>query len=282
MIKKILYSLGGILLLLIIISYENPSPKVVDYPKNLSEDTKNIDPEEVVTTRNIEENNTQSYSQTENNNLEKIDKKSDLYLVTRVIDGDTLEIKIDGLPETVRLIGIDTPETVDPRKPAECFGVESSTYSKNILQGKMVQIEYDETQGKKDKYGRLLLYLYTEDGLFFNKSIIEEGYAHEYTYNTPYKYQNQFKEAEKNAVKNKKGLWNENTCNGNKEIKNQSTTIEQKNSTGFYTSSHYSAKYYYPESCDDWKSLSPNYLKHFDSLEELLNKYERTISPQCN
>lgn len=106
---------------------------------------------------------------------------------------------MDGTRETIRLIGIDTPETVDPRKPVQCFGGEASNKAKELLSGKKVRIEKDSTQGDRDKYGRLLTYIYREDGLFFNKYMIEQGYAYEYTYDTPYKYQAEFKEAEKYA-----------------------------------------------------------------------------------
>jgi endonuclease YncB( thermonuclease family) len=183
--------------------------------------------------------------------------------------------------ETLRLIGMDTPETVDPRKPVQCFGKEASNKAKELLVGTKVRLEKDSTQGELDKYGRTLAYVYREDGLFYNKHMIEQGYAHEYTYNTPYKYQAEFKAAQKSAQENQRGLWSSTTCNGD----TTSTTTSQPSaiqSTGkYYTSSHYSAKYYYPESCDGWQSLSASYLKSFDTLEALLAKYQRDLSPQC-
>jgi len=138
-----------------------------------------------------------------------------LYSVVSVVDGDTIKISMDEKTETFRLIGIDTPETVDPRKPVQCFGIESSNKAKELLSGKKVRIETDPTQGTYDKYNRLLGYVYREDGLFYNKYMIEQGYAHEYTYNTSYKYQTDFKNAQIVAEKNKLGLWSSNTCSGN-------------------------------------------------------------------
>jgi micrococcal nuclease len=138
-----------------------------------------------------------------------------LYQVTQVVDGDTIKVDLNGTTETLRLIGIDTPETVDPRKPVQCFGEEASKKAKEILTDKKVTIEADPTQGERDKYSRLLRYVFLEDGTFFNKQMIDEGYAHEYTYQSnPYKYQTEFKDAEKSAREGKKGLWSDDTCKG--------------------------------------------------------------------
>lgn len=143
---------------------------------------------------------------------EKIENKSNLYVVTRVVDGDTFDVNIDGATKRVRVIGLDTPETVDPRKPVQCFGKEASNKATELLLNKKVKLEADPTQGDTDKYGRILRYATREDGLFFNKWMIENGYGHEYTYNTPYKYQIEFKQAQKAAQEAKKGLWADNAC----------------------------------------------------------------------
>ena len=137
---------------------------------------------------------------------------SNLVKVTKEIDGDTFMIKISGKEMAVRLIGMDTPETVDPRKPVQCFGREASAKAKELIEGKDVILDSDPTQGDKDKYGRLLRYVHLEDGTFFNQKLIEEGYAFEYTYDIPYKYQTEFKEAQKQAEVNKKGLWADGAC----------------------------------------------------------------------
>jgi len=134
------------------------------------------------------------------------------YPVTKVVDGDTIAVNINGKNTTIRLIGLDTPETVDPRKPVQCFGVQASDKAKEILTRKRVRLEMDPSQGQYDKYGRTLAYIYLEDGTFFNKLMISEGYGHEYTYNLPYKYQKEFKQAEQIAREEKKGLWAPNAC----------------------------------------------------------------------
>ena len=137
------------------------------------------------------------------------------YAVTQVVDGDTIKVLIDGEIETLRLIGIDTPETVDPRKPVQCFGVEASNKAKELLREKNVSLEADITQGERDKYGRLLRYVFLEDGQLFNQLMISEGYAHEYTYDSnPYKYQTEFQAAENEARENERGLWAPSACAG--------------------------------------------------------------------
>jgi len=132
--------------------------------------------------------------------------------VIRIIDGDTIVIRENGVEQKVRLIGIDTPETVDPRKEVECFGKEASLKAESLLLGESVRLEADFSQGDKDKYGRLLRYVFLTDGTHANLVLIQEGFAHEYTYDLPYKYQELFKEAEQNARSLKKGLWGD-ICN---------------------------------------------------------------------
>lgn len=160
---------------------------------------------------------------------EKNEETAPLFKVVKVVDGDTLDIDMNGTIERIRLIGMDTPETVDPRKVVQCFGKEASDKAKEILSEKRVSIEADNSQGERDSYKRLLRYVYLEDGTFFNKYMIAEGYAHEYTYQSiPYKYQEEFKEAEKQARETKKGLWSPSSCNGDT---NQAAISESTNST---------------------------------------------------
>ena len=132
--------------------------------------------------------------------------------VIRVIDGDTIQANMQGKVETIRLIGINTPETVDPRKPVECFGREASAKTKELIEGKTVKIETDPTQDTHDKYSRLLAYIFLEDGTNINKKLIEEGYAYEYTYERSYKFQTEFKTAQHDAEQQKKGLWAPGVC----------------------------------------------------------------------
>lgn len=136
--------------------------------------------------------------------------------VIRVVDGDTIVVSLDGKNEKVRLIGINSPETVDPRRPVECYGKEASAFMKSLLTGKQVKLESDPTQSNRDKYDRLLRYVFLEDGTFVNEQMIIQGFANEYTYELPYQYQSEFKKTEKEAKIKGKGLWGKNTCNGKK------------------------------------------------------------------
>lgn len=127
-------------------------------------------------------------------------------LVTKVIDGDTIDLE-NG--KTVRFIGMDTPETVDPRRPVGCFGKEASNETKKLLSGKVVILQKDVSE--EDKYGRLLRYIYLplDNGqiLFVDDYLVREGFARVLTYPPDVKYDGQLREAERQAKVNKKGLW---------------------------------------------------------------------------
>ena len=136
-----------------------------------------------------------------NLSLSENNSSNDTYLVTRVIDGDTIEIEGG---KKVRYLGIDTPETVDPRKPVQCFGIEASNENKKLVLGKRVKLEKDISE--TDKYGRLLRYVYVDD-IFVNDYLVRNGYAYAVTFPPDVKYQQQFLEAQKEARENKRGLW---------------------------------------------------------------------------
>ncbi len=136
--------------------------------------------------------------------------------VVNVIDGDT--IKLDN-GKVVRYIGIDTPETVSPSKPVQCFGKEASIFNENLVEGKEVWLEKDVSE--TDKYNRLLRYVYVleegedldKDGLtFVNKLLVAKGYAFSSSYPPDIKYQEDFRILEQEARNNKEGLWADNAC----------------------------------------------------------------------
>lgn len=134
------------------------------------------------------------------------------YQVVKVVDGDTIKVEKDGKVSTIRLIGINTPETKDPRKPVECFGVEASNKMISLVNNQNVELENDDSQDNKDKYGRILRYVFLTNGTNVNYLMIKEGYAYEYTYNTPYKYQKKFKDAQSWAQQKNLGLWSPKNC----------------------------------------------------------------------
>lgn len=154
-----------------------------------------------------------------------------LYFITSVVDGDTFKVDINGAVKTIRVIGIDTPETVDPRKPVECFGVEASNKAKTVLSGQKVRLEYDPTQGELDKYARTLRHVFLQDGTNFGLLMIKEGYAHEYTYAVPYKYQSEFKAAQKQATETKAGLWGD-VCQSATAVETPNTSLAPAQSDG--------------------------------------------------
>lgn len=123
------------------------------------------------------------------------------YRVTRVIDGDTLVLERLG---TVRLIGVDAPETVDPRKPVQAFGAEAAAFLRKLVTGKVVRVEYD--QQRTDNQDRVLAYLYLPDETFVNAEIVRQGYGHAYTA-FPFKCMTAFRVLERQAMENKRGLW---------------------------------------------------------------------------
>lgn len=131
--------------------------------------------------------------------------------VKRVVDGDTILLE-NG--EKVRYIGVNTPESVDPRQGVECFGKEASVFNRDLVEGKRVRLERDTSD--RDKYGRLLRFVYLEDGTFVNELLVREGYAFVSTYPPDVSKQDTFRLAEKQARDEKRGLWSETTCNGKK------------------------------------------------------------------
>jgi micrococcal nuclease len=137
--------------------------------------------------------------------------------IINVVDGDTADVRLaNGTEKRLRLIGIDTPETKHPSKPVECFGKKATQKARSMLLGEQVTLEYDDSQGRYDKYDRLLTYVILPGGTNFNEVMVEKGYAYEYTYNVPYKYQDEFKQAERLARVNERGLWAPETCDGDR------------------------------------------------------------------
>jgi micrococcal nuclease len=126
--------------------------------------------------------------------------------VERVVDGDTLVL--DG-GERVRLIGVDTPETVHPERPVERFGKEASEFTRRMAEGRAVRLEFDSAgAGRTDRYGRTLAYVYLEDGTFLNAEIIRQGYGFAYT-RFPFRYLEEFRRLEHEARADRRGLWAE-------------------------------------------------------------------------
>jgi micrococcal nuclease len=130
--------------------------------------------------------------------------------VTKVVDGDTIKVKINGKEENVRLIGVDTPENVHPSKPVQYYGPEASAYTKKRLEGQTITLEFDVQQ--RDKYGRLLAYVWLANGKnkkaeMFNQTLVKEGYAQVLTIPPNVKYTDSFVKLQKQARDANRGLW---------------------------------------------------------------------------
>lgn len=134
--------------------------------------------------------------------------------VVAVVDGDTVKVDLGGITTSIRIIGIDTPETVHPNKPVQCFGPEASQRASELLEGQTVGVEYDGSQGRLDRYGRTLAYLWLPDGRLFTTVMLSEGYAEEYTHGSHYRHRDEHLAAEAEARSQGRGLWSPSTCDG--------------------------------------------------------------------
>lgn len=146
-----------------------------------------------------------------------------LWHVTKAVDGDTLNVQMGDQKETVRLLGIDTPETHDPRKPVQCFGEAAAAHTKALLEGKDVRLEPDPTDSDRDKYHRLLRYVYLPDGTLVNAELVRDGYAFAYVI-FPLVKLDEFKALEAEARDNNRGLWAGCNVNDATDIKQTTTS----------------------------------------------------------
>lgn len=131
--------------------------------------------------------------------------------VIRVVDGDTFHIDLNGKNEVVRVIGMNSPELKSPNPRIVCFAEAARMKAEDLIGDFTVQLEADPTQGDRDKYGRLLRHVFWNKANFA-EYMIKKGFAYEYTYDKPYKYQKEFRAAQKYAEDSKWGLWDNTEC----------------------------------------------------------------------
>jgi micrococcal nuclease len=131
-----------------------------------------------------------------------------LYAITRYVDGDTIVVNINGTNETIRFIGIDTPETHKPNTPVQCYGPAAAAHTQNVIKaaGGKVRLVSDSLTTNRDRYNRLLRYVYLPDGTDVNELNVQQGYAFYYPY-FPFSKKAQFQADEQAAITSKKGLW---------------------------------------------------------------------------
>jgi micrococcal nuclease len=125
-------------------------------------------------------------------------------MVTRVVDGDTAHVRYHGRDVTIRFIGVDTPETVAPGQPVECYGAEASAFTTRRLAREQVRLEFDVN--RIDPYGRTLAYIWLH-GTLFNQTLVRDGYARVATYPPDTKYVDRFQEAQRDARDANRGVW---------------------------------------------------------------------------
>ena len=183
------------------------------------------------------------------------------YRVLKVIDGDTIKIDFKGKSETVRLIGVDTPETVHPNKPVEPFGPEASSFLKNMLKGESVYLRFGEE--KRGKYGSLLAYIYrAPDAIFVNLEIVRQGYERSYR-QFPRKHLEIFNNYEKIAREVGKGLWAGKSAKpSSKEVSESVPQADVDGNMTVYVTN--SGKKYHLESCR-WGNVAISLAKARDS-----------------
>lgn len=130
-----------------------------------------------------------------------------LYGIDHYVDGDTIAVDMNGSVETIRFIGVDTPETHKPNTPVQCYGPQAAAHTKDVISrfGK-VRLQADPLDTNRDVYGRLLRYVYLPDGTLLDEEIIKDGYGFAYL-DFPFSKKSEFAQAQTDAQGAKKGLW---------------------------------------------------------------------------
>jgi micrococcal nuclease len=126
--------------------------------------------------------------------------------VVRAVDGDTIVARIDGTEEDVRYIGVDTPESVKPDTPVQCYALAASHFNEDLVEGETVRLDFDAE--RRDVYGRLLAYVYVGDE-FVNAELVRRGYARTLTIPPNTRYAGLFDRLQREAADEHRGLWKE-------------------------------------------------------------------------
>lgn len=128
------------------------------------------------------------------------------YAVSHFVDGDTIDVDMSGQSQAVRFIGVDTPETHKPNTPIQCYGPAAAAYTKHRIGAQRVRLVADSKSSNRDRYNRLLRYVYLPDGTLLNQDLIENGYGFYYPY-FPFSKSDSFAASEQRAMAAHKGLW---------------------------------------------------------------------------
>ncbi|HET9850748.1 MAG TPA: thermonuclease family protein [Candidatus Saccharimonadales bacterium] len=128
------------------------------------------------------------------------------YSISHFIDGDTIAVNMNGQIETIRMIGVDTPETHRPNTPVQCFGPEAASYTKSLIGDNRVRLQADPLDTNRDRYGRLLRYVYLPDGTMVEDKLISQGYGFAYL-DFPFSQKARFASEQSAAQVKRAGLW---------------------------------------------------------------------------
>lgn len=189
----------------------------------------------------------------------KIPKEAREALVERVVDGDTFVIDKG---QKVRMIGINTPESVDPRRPVEFYGKEASRFTKELLEGKKVYLQWGQTP--KDRYGRWLAWVWLPDGTFVNGELVAKGYAQVYTFKDNPEHAEYLLQLQKQAREEKLGLWG-------KEAGEKAG--EKTSSVGFVASKN--SKVYHEKGCPGAEGIEEQNVIEFSTEKEAIESGRR-------
>ncbi|MDY2794767.1 thermonuclease family protein [Peptostreptococcus porci] len=206
--------------------------------------------------------------------------------VTKVVDGDTINVQINGKDYKVRMIGVDTPETVHPSKPVQFYGREASDYTKKNLTDKTVYLQKDVSD--TDKYGRLLRYVWTaapssdnpsEEEIIesmYNANLVKNGYAHAYTYQPNSRYSDLFSKLQSSAREKNIGLWNPDLekkfNNGNSGEKNISTNSKKSSdATSNKIKGNKKSKIYHLPGSKTYSQVSEKNAVYFDTEQDAID-----------
>lgn len=206
--------------------------------------------------------------------------------VTKVVDGDTINVQINGKDYKVRMIGVDTPETVHPSKPVQFYGREASDYTKKNLTDKTVYLQKDVSD--TDKYGRLLRYVWTaapssdnpsEEEIIesmYNANLVKNGYAHAYTYQPNSRYSDLFSKLQSSAREKNIGLWNPDLekkfNNGNSGEKNISTNSKKSSdATSNKIKGNKKSKIYHLPGSKTYSQVSEKNAVYFETEQDAID-----------
>lgn len=128
------------------------------------------------------------------------------YAIDHFTDGDTIAVKMNGTVEAIRFIGVDTPETHKPNSPIQCYGPAAAAFTKRTIGNQRVRLEADPLNTNRDRYNRLLRYVYLPDGTLLNQQLVANGYGFAYL-QFPFSKKDTFSEAQDSAQQQRKGLW---------------------------------------------------------------------------